>query len=284
MASELDRILGEREYLVAFCPFHEDGGRPNFVIYRRKGICFRCGREAGPEEVLALFRSGSLRIVERGGGGRSRERDRIEDLESLVREAFENLWRGISRPRQAYLRDRGLALGFAQSKGIGHTGAAFLIPIRGPEGELLGAKLRSDPDLGLSWRYKNWPGTPSTVFRPFPSGAPTVIVEGELDALLLAQWGIDAIAPSTGAWSLLSLPLPTKRRVFLLLDWDEVGREVGRRLEKKGKGILVPEPFDWEGEKDIGEYLSRKPEEKRYDALLALLHRSALESPVPRES
>ncbi len=273
--SDLEPFFQGRRYLVAYCPFHEDRGRPNFVLYPQKGICFRCGAEVGPEEVRSLLLSGSLELA--GGGGKGNgKREEAKALEALFREAYDNLWQGALRPRQAYLRERGIGTGFAQSRGIGHTGSAFLIPFRDREGRLVGAKLRADPAFDLSWRYKNWPGTPSLLYRPFPEGSPTVLVEGELDTLLLAQWGIDALAPSTGVWSLLSLPLPKKRPLLLLLDWDEAGQEVGRRLEREGKGVLVERPEWGEGAKDIGEALLRLPEERRYDELLALLHRAAL--------
>ncbi len=266
----------DRSYLVAFCPFHEDRGRPNFVVFRTHGICFRCGAKAEAAQILDLVRKGEL-VLARNGGRRGEGRGKgggREDLESLAREAFQNLWSGALKSRQTYLRERGIGPGFAQSKGIGHTGSAFLIPFRDREGRLVGAKLRADPAFELSWRYRNWPGTPSLLYRPFPDGSPSVLVEGEFDALLLAQWGFDAMSPSTGVWGLRSLRLP-KKRLFLLLDWDEAGETVAKELESRGIGIRVERP-DWaENAKDIGEALGRLPLEDRFDGVLEILRRAA---------
>lgn len=242
-------------YVFCFCPAHGDQGRPNLAVYPDGTFCFACGFRETPDAFLARVAADPTALARARPGGRGRAGP--VDLLPLVREAQVNLWEGAYRDRQVYLVERGLSLSYARSWGIGHTGVAFLIPYRDREGQICGAKLRADPVLTKGWRYRNWPGMGTRLFRPNPRGFPRAIVEGELDALVLAQRGVDAVTVSTGAMTLATLELGGRKRTVILTDWDEAGERAAQALlARYPDWIRVPAPAP--GIKDVGEWIQGK--------------------------
>lgn len=268
---ELFGVPSGTRYVYLYCPAHGDKGRPNLAVYRDGTYCFACGFKESPEAFLARIAQDpqALAGARAGGNGGGLRGPSLEELQAWVREAQANLWEGAMRERQGWLRERGLSLTYARAYGLGHTGVAFLIPYWGPYGELTGAKLRADPQAGLDWRYRNLPGSSGQLFRPNPGGRPLVVVEGELDALLLAQYGADALTVSSGAGGLKRIPelvrLP-ESGVLIATDWDPAGEEAARALLAQRPGwARLPRPDP--GVKDVSEWLSALPRGDRGCAL-----------------
>lgn len=267
---QLEELFGVPEgtrYVFLFCPAHQDRGRPNLAVYRDGTYCFACGFRESPAAFLARVAQDPQALVgaRAGGSGGSSRGPSPEELTAWVREAQVNLWDGEMRDRQGWLRERGLSLTYARRYGLGHTGVAFLVPYWGPTGKLLGAKLRADPQAGLDWKYRNLPGSSNQLFRPNAGGRPLVVVEGEFDALLLAQYGADSVTVSGGAGGLKQLlrlvRLPTSG-VLIATDWDPAGEEAARALLARRPGwVRLPQPAP--GVNDIGSWVPSLPVEDR---------------------
>lgn len=184
----------------------------------------------------------------------------------------------LTGPRQArkeWFYSRGFSEYSVQRFKFGHTGADFVIPLW-YKGEFHGYKLRkddlyADPD---DVKYLIPKGQKSAVVRPNPTGSPTVIVEGELDAYLLSQWGMDAVTGSTGAGNLSDLLRSEKdlahKRVFLLLDMDGVGEQTALHMENTIRNAVR---LSLPSGKDITEYLCTVDEDRRGAALRNLFQR-----------
>lgn len=249
-----------------FCPFHGDSHRPNLAVYRDGTYCFACGYRESPEQFLArVARDPSAllgaKVASRGplaGGGKGKW------SEAAVAAWHSLLWEGRRRSRLEWLVQRGISLSLAKDVGLGHTGEAFVLPYRDRHGRLVGWKLRADPAFTDEYRYRNAPGLRRLLYRPRPGQGPLALAEGELDALLLASYGLDSLTVSTGVRSLPSLvreqPWLLHKEVYLFLDQDEAGEAVALQLLS-----LSPlwKRASWPEGKDISEWLTSLPFEER---------------------
>lgn len=261
-------------YVTLSCPAHQDGGRPNLVVYPDGAYCFRCGYRESPDQLRARL-AAHPEQARVGSRGRSRGGPPV-DWEVRARLTHQHLTQGNRRHRLGYLRGRGLSLDSIERARLGHDGLRFTIPYRDEAGRVVGLKYRADPYY--TWdgpRYQNSPGLGTRLYRPLPGGYPTLVVEGELDALLAAQYGLDGVTVSTGVGGLARLVGRLPRRAVLALDWDEAGEAEAHRLLARRPGWRrLPPP--WPGVKDLGEWLVQVPELERgrtlREAVLAQLY------------
>lgn len=272
------------------CPFHRDMGRPNMAVYPDGTWCFVCNRGESPREFLErvgldnytyTIGEGVYRSTSSGGGSRTGSINSQTRSLKILAEAYHNLLLSPERKhRLRYFTDRGILWQSIIQYQLGHTGNEFTIPITNEEGEVVSIKYRSDdyyvwnefdpyPEEGDSKggrRYRNHPGTGTHIFRAGPTDGPVWIVEGELDAILLGQYGVHAITSTGGAGSLARKLLPVLRTTrgipYVCLDGDRAGQDAQRdivdlyrSLGRKQQIRRIPIP---EG-KDIGDVLSVLP-------------------------
>lgn len=174
---------------------------------------------------------------------------------------------GRRQSRKEWFYSRGFTEYSCSRFKFGHTGEHFVIPLW-YNGEFHGYKLRRDerycdPD---EVKYLIPKGQSGVCVRPNPSGSPTVITEGELDAYLLSQWGMDAITSSTGVGSISNLLQFERIRsgVYILLDMDTSGQQVADQLASTlHNAVRLSLPTG----KDITEYLCSYGEDERGRAL-----------------
>ena len=258
-------------YVTLVCPAHQDGGRPNLVVWPDGSYCFRCGFRETPAELLRRLAAHPEQARSVVPGRRGKPAASI-DWEVRAHLAHHHLVRGARRQRQDYLvRERGLALETVERALLGHDGLRFTVPYRDQDGRVVGIKYRADP--AYAWngpRYQNSPGLGTRLFRPNPRGWPTLVVEGELDALLASQYGVDGVTVSTGAASLARLTGPLPRRAVVATDWDEAGEKAARELLARHPGwVRLPAPVP--GVKDLGEWLVSLPPPSRGRTLREVL-------------
>lgn len=187
----------------------------------------------------------------------------------------ETLMRGPRSSRKEWYYSRGFTERALLRWKFGHTGTHFSIPLWDAD-RLLGYKLRRDDcfsDPG-DVKYKNQYGLGRVVVRPNPTGTPTVVVEGELDAYLLALWGVDAITISTGSRTLASLSVLTSKSVqpiYVIPDNDQAGTEGAKHLVE-----TTPDRFRLlrlpDGTNDVTDYLCSFQPEERAQALRSLFN------------
>lgn len=234
------------------CLYHEDGATPNLAVYPDGVQCFSCGANRAPLQFLADL-SGLDLVVEAdavralaeqltGDGPPPKPKAKADpaELQERVEQWCANLTLPKYAPQAMYLLDRGLTLETLTKARIGYTGRAYAVPLYSPWGCLLSVKYRRD-DLAEPEAPKYWthPGMGATVlYHPPPFrwqrsktdvwSGPVVLTEGELDALLLAQYGVPAVSANNGVSSVLSV-LPSLldgcAGVVLCLDQDEPGRK-----------------------------------------------------------
>jgi len=242
------------------CPLHEDS-TPSCQVYPDHAFSFCCGTYFTAEEILA---HSTARL------------DELPSLDETSRAALNesapppnpvlvNAWRATlltpSSPRfhrLAWFKQRGLSLSTVQLHTLGHTGRYFSIPVFSKTGKLLGYRFRRDDEYcdPLSPKYTQPKGQPALLYRPNPGGRHVAITEGEFDALILAQLGVDAMTSTAGAQSLPAMFRGWKfrRRVHVLTDQDEPGEDAYRKLKESLSGDVVR--VHWSGANDVSEYLA----------------------------
>lgn len=242
------------------CPFHEDD-TASYAVYPDGGWCFGCHRRESREDFATRLGAvlGDLPV--------SRELRRsevptddvasIRDLPLMVRVWKRVLNEGSRRSHIAWLEDRGLWRKTIEQASLGHTGDRFAIPVFNGV-HPVGYQLRLDPEYcsASDPKYLNLKGTGVLVYRPAPKNRVQVICEGPLDALLLSQYGYDAITTTGGAGSLaltLKQAFPKLgKQLFVVTDQDEAGKEACAALIG---AYPQATPVEWEGAKDITEWL-----------------------------
>ena len=250
-------------------------------VYPNGTFCFVCWRGETAEAFLQRLGTDGAGLPERDPDYQKQKREsraRYRPDPSL--EARVEMWHQTlvdeespRRTRMGWLLDRGLSIQTLRRWKLGHTGSEFTIPIW--QGEtLVGARLRLDPlyheDIAGHNKYKPWTwGQPILVFRPNPQGKVTVITEGELDALLLAQHGYDSITTTGGARSLAEFITPesVRREPIVCVDNDRDGYRAyadlcarwGRELPRwKSEYKDISEAVQNREDIGIGEFIDRE--------------------------
>lgn len=247
------------------CPAHHDTHRPNCAVYADGLYCFACGFRESATDFLRRHRCSdaeAARLPPRrlAAPRRGHQAPAPDSYSALVELCFLTLTQGPRQERLDYLYRRGFAHATLQRYKLGHNGDWFIIPIW-HGARLLGVKYRADPryvDLDSQPKYRNAPGFKNAVFRPQPGAGPTIICEGEFDALLLAQYGYDAVTATGGASALAAQlrrePLP--RAPLVATDLDPAGDQAWRQLK-----VQHPQArrIRWPAGNDISEALLAQP-------------------------
>lgn len=119
---------------------------------------------------------------------------------------------------------------------IGWDGSRYMIPVRDENRELVNVR-RYKLNAGVGDKMLNLPGHGSAaIFRPdiLRENEEIVITEGEMDCILLNQFGIPAITHTAGAatfrpnWG----PLFADKTVFICYDADDAGRKGAKKVEQ----------------------------------------------------
>ncbi len=204
------------------CPFHDDRGRPNLVVFpgTQTFACFACGAQGDAIDFLSRIRGQSigdvLQSVAVGGEStppRPVSHTAVGDavrVDQGLRAWLRRL--PLSAAHAAQLRARGFsaealrryrthrpgpapdavagAPGFFQSPSgawWAHGPAGLLVPVLGPDGRVVGAQIRVDQD-GARYRWLSSGGLPSGV----ASGSPCHVARGQGDTLWITEGPLKA--------------------------------------------------------------------------------------------
>jgi hypothetical protein len=121
---------------------------------------------------------------------------------------------------------------------------------------VVGYQLRADDKYCFDSepKYLSADHQPPLIYQPNPQGVLTVICEGPLDALILGQYGYNAVTTTGGSGSLAKTLGPHDYRgpIIIATDLDEAG-------EKAARELLAAFPratrVTWSGGKDVTEAL-----------------------------
>ncbi len=204
------------------CPFHDDQGRPNLVVFpgTQTFACFACGAQGDAIDFLSRIRGQSIGEVLQSvaAGGPSTPPRPV--LHTIVGDAVRvdqglRAWLRrlpLSAAHATQLRARGFsaealrryrthrpgpapdavagAPGFFQSPSgawWAHGPAGLLVPVLGPDGRVVGAQIRVDQD-GARYRWLSSGGLPSGV----ASGSPCHVARGQGDTLWITEGPLKA--------------------------------------------------------------------------------------------
>lgn len=238
------------------CPFHDDA-HPSCHIYRDGFKCFACGaygdqidwlravRGLGMAEAVAMLRehAGAAPpppVRERPGGG-GRQAAYTPVSESAARRYRRLLATTARLP--AALEGRGLDLPAAHLIGLAALGEDALIPLFGPDGQLLALKRRfhAPDETGSRYTYTTGGHGSPPWCSPAPLRAPSLLlIEGELNGavswLALREAGarVDVMAPGGEAGGLHPEPLHGKD-VFIYADPDPPGDRARARWQREAR-------------------------------------------------
>lgn len=220
-----------RDYVMIRCPSPEhDDSTPSCALYRDHAYCYGCKRSFDYDELIHLLRLDEATLasqIEQTAQSAPEKKVSLSPVMIDVWHASLVTPQSPLAPRVNWLRERGIRLTTIHAAQIGHTGRYFSIPIRDSHGTLINVKFRRDEALTEpdSPKYTHLPGTRPFLYRPNPEGTPPVICEGELDTLLLAQYGVDAMTSTHGAGTLATVLAGQTlgKRVYIAVDHDDAG-------------------------------------------------------------
>ena len=257
-------------------PDHHDF-HPSCALYSDGAYCFsQCGRIS--RQQIEEWTGESYEAHCAGEGRRiytSRSNNnqplRPEELNSYVECHHRTLMDGPRSSRTEWFLGRGFTERSLLRFKFGHTGTHFVIPLWQDE-KLVGYKRRRDDHyLREGPKYVNQFGHQTTLVRPYSRGTPTILLEGELDAYLLSQYGFDSVSATTGIRGIrrcldgVNLPIS-----FVLPDMDTVGLQHGEEASNAlgATTVLLPNG------KDTTEYLGSIDPTERGAAIRSLLRRA----------
>ena len=239
--------------LLVCCPNHEDN-TPSCLVDSKRSYCFACGESLeaidfvgvveGRTRVEILEREGRGRTPPRTGGKvRPTERHKEYTLPDprYVERGIRRLWQEPGALK--YLQDRGISTASIKSYNLGYlrppTKAVqyprFAFPCYDETGTLVSIVYRADPyyEPNSKKKYVIHSMTPASLFglEKYPSYRAFLYTGGQIDAILLGQSGYPALGPTgEGTFKIKWHNLLRKRKIYLLLDNDDAGKEATKKL------------------------------------------------------
>lgn len=184
------------------------------------------GRHADPNYSAA--------VRERLGGKTRGSGNPLPD-ESKVSEWTERLL-GNKNALKALQEQRGLDRQTIVNWELGYDGDRYTIPVRDADGELVNIR-RYKMGAESSNKMLNWTGHGNAVlFRPdiLRSNNEIVITEGEMDCVILNQFGIPAVTHTAGAATFRPAWASefVDKDVWICYDNDDAGRQGAKKVER----------------------------------------------------
>lgn len=251
----IPRPLYKKGEISCVCPFHNDTQRSFFIsIEQQVYHCFGCGEKGslvnlamkvtgvGFFKAMSLLREWGVEDFENGSTAKV-----PPVTEAMYRALDDNGW-------QAYLDTRGFDTTFVEKFGVRYDkiSDAIVIPIRNKKYKLSGMKYRKI--LGKTFWYTKGFQRSRHLFGEvrIREQKMVYVVEGELDAIKVQQYGYPAVAiMGTELSKTQRGMLEEYKHIILCMDNDEAGRKatkkIGRQfIEDKVKAsyVMLPKNYD----------------------------------------
>lgn len=254
------------------CPFHEDHN-PSLYIYPDHTYCYTCGAHETADQFIQRLGVDPSKIPKRQHSTtqlkRVASRKHNSDVETMVGVWHRTLMLGRRQYRKAWYYDRGIWESTIKRFQLGHTGDRFSIPLWNGN-RITSYQLRRDDQYcdPEDIRYLSETGGNESLWYTH-GNMPLVIVEGPLDAILVAQYGYATVTTIRGAAQLANelRAFHFPPRTVIAVDQDLAGRRAETDLQ-----LLVPKAkvARWEV-KDITEHLMLFPAIERGSVLRDLV-------------
>lgn len=274
----VERFTGQQiEKHKISCPLHSDT-TPSMHIYDDGGFkCFQCGVHGDVLDFVGYFYFGQqynpathfTEIIDRLGGINIAPlpahtiRPKPEPAKlSISLDAIMDWHLGMPNSRRSYWLKRGLFEQTISDFMLGWDGKRYTIPHLYRLVPFGVKRRQSDVDDGIPHKYTSVTGGRAGLFNAdcLATTDKVVICEGEIDAMLLTQWGFPAVSSTAGAgtfkekWVDLFSGIS---KIWLMYDNDDAGRKgeaLVHSILRRAKIVRYPA-----GIKDCGELLSQTP-------------------------
>lgn len=235
--------------IMVTCPFHAGGEEevPSMGVYvgdgEKKGLanCFACGYKGSIETIIEDLGEDTEDYL----GVESVRTINLSPARETLLDTHIQFTMNYTKAYPVYLAERGVNKETARAYDIGYKGDKVVFPIMNTYGEETGYITRSinSKDYKISYgTHKRFYGE-QVLTREFPETREVFIVEGVFDVLTLYQIGLPALGllGVGNNYQASELTNSKYRRIILLLDGDEAGREGARKLAEsiKGKEVIV---------------------------------------------
>ena len=167
---------------------------------------------------------------------------------------------------KALMEERGLDRRTIVEWELGYDGSRYMIPVRDKDGELLNVR-RYKLNAGTSDKMLNLPGHgTAALYRPdiLAANQEIVVTEGEMDCIILNQFGVPAITHTAGAATFRPNWAGefTGKTVWVAYDNDDAGRKGAKKVEQilaafAENVYLIEIPIPAKGS-DITDYLHKE--------------------------
>lgn len=230
------------------CPLHDDSRR-SASLNVNTGLWYCNACEQGGR-VATLLKQMKELGVEVSDGGRVKEGGKSMGQKFPYNDNHVRAWEAALAASSSRLKElcdrRGLETETLVEHEVGWRDhdQAYTIPIRDSEGELIGVRfyqLDPPPD-----RRKIWGVTGFNSPQLYPIDAllepdPIIICEGEWDAMMLWQYGFNAITRTAAAdvWKTEWNRLFSGRELYLCHDADAKGQKANHKLEKLLRSVAA---------------------------------------------
>ena len=261
------------------CPFHDDS-KPSMQIFDDgKFRCYGCGKNGDVLDFVGLFYFGNsydpsthfTQVVDRLGGLNIKPLPAytVKPKPETTKQLSINLetildWHdNMPANRREYWKSRGLFDQTINDFFLGWDGKRYTIPHLYRLVPFGCKRRQSEINDGIEAKYTSVTGSRAGLFNAdcLWNTDKVVICEGEIDAMLLNQWGYPAVSSTAGAgtfkeqWAELFLFVP---KIWILYDNDEAGRK-GEQLVhaslRRAKIVRYPQ-----GIKDAGDLFAKDPQ------------------------
>lgn len=288
---ELLNVIGVRkirdrgDWVSCSCPFaewtHENkkDTNPSFGISVGASSfyhCFTCGSKVKGHitNLPTIFERYSNRdmdklreLISKNEGLFSADKTKVSranDMPESVLKMFSKLKGGIRGLTKETVKAHGLVYDSREDR--------MIIPVRDIFGRLITLRGRYLGDSKEVLRYREYSEFASSspkkcgiwygMDRPLVEGKALVLVEGEIDAMLLRQAGVNNVWASIGASITLQQVYTIRdsnRPVVLFFDKDKAGQEAAQNLYLKCKGLFpIYQISNYYNCKDAGEAVEKK--------------------------
>lgn len=225
-----------------FCPFHDDQHTPSLAIYEDHAYCYTCRKYLSRRAISGLFTQEELTSAKILSGLLKKiPAPKVKvDVPKMALVSHHSLLAEWGERAREYLARRGIDAHTIESFQLGHNGIAYTLPVYEEDGSIVTLRFRrDDAQVGAHSslpKYYGLRGHNQTRWYPWPPSqagqAETIVLtEGEFDALLLRQQGLNAYSLTNGNMAEVSKPESLRalfagiERVIFCRDQDAAGRE-----------------------------------------------------------
>lgn len=259
------------------CPLHSDSN-PSMHIYDDGGFkCFQCGVSGDVIDFVGYYHFGTAydpsthftQAVDKLGNLDIAQLPQRPTQQPVVKPKpqlsinLDTLYRWhetMPASRREYWHSRGLTDATVDRFMLGWDGRRYTIPHLYRLIPFGCKRRKSEIDDKIEERYVCISGSRSGIFNAdiLQSVEMVVICEGEIDAMLLEQWGFPAVTSTAGAatWKPDWVNLfSSVRKIFILYDNDKAGLDGALHVQstlRRAKIVRYPE-----GVKDCGELFDK---------------------------